>query len=1036
MPDSIGTATGTRRASKSRAGAVESTPRARKNFPAETASLDWACPAICAISGDADEIARARAMGFNALSLGLNGAYPVRNVCALADGMQVILDLDITAVDPQSELPQEHPGWFVPSPSGPRFFYLAANDEAVDWWDARIAAWQEDGATGFRALAAAAVPASVWARLIEAARMRDPGAKFFAYTAGATPEAIASLADAGFDYGFSSSCWWDFSSPWLDDDAARTAQLGPAIALAAPLDAPWETSEQARRRALSLAATYAHGWFMKLGFELGETFDLTEEVTALNGLRPRYPALQGPASARLVSSAGAEIAILVRHDGTTGLVFAANASLTRPAAAPASSFLARLGNSGSRLLEIDGEGGEITAASTMTLPPGGVRLCEVLLDQPITVGSPSKPDCAAPRIAIEGVSPMVGDGNFPVRRVVGEVLVVDANVIADGHDTLAAEILWRPADEKDWRSAPMKFLGNDEWRGQFPLPRLGRYVYAVTAWKDSFATFVDEVTKKHAAGVPIHLELQEGILLIRETAKAGLNKTAKAMKALLKELDAADDDGKRAALLSTETAALMRTADLQKFRVQSGDVIVDAERLGARFANWYEIFPRSQSGAEDRHGTFRDVIAQLPRIAGMGFDVLYFPPIHPIGRTNRKGRNNTLTPAPDDPGSPYAIGAAEGGHDAIHPELGTLADFHALRDAAAAQGVELALDFAIQCAPDHPWVKEHKGWFDWRPDGSLRYAENPPKKYEDIVNVDFYADGAKPSLWIALRDVVQFWVDQGVKLFRVDNPHTKPLPFWEWLIGDIRARHPDTVFLAEAFTRPKLMYRLAKIGFSQSYTYFTWRNTKAELAEYLTELNTTAPKDFFRPHFFVNTPDINPVFLQDSGRPGFLIRAALAATLSGLWGVYNGFELCEAAPVAPGKEEYRDSEKYQLKAWDYDRLGNIVPEITRLNRIRRGNAALQTHLGIQFHNAFNDQVLYFSKTAPDGNVILAAISLDPFNSQVAGIEIPLWLFGLPDDGALQAEDLMREFKFTWYGKNQSVTLNPDQPFCIWRINGE
>jgi len=1035
MPDSIGTSTRPRRAAKSRAGVIEAAPRGKKNFPAETAALDRACPAICTITGTEAQITRARAMGFNALSLRLDAAHRARQVCEMAGDMRVILDLDIIDVAPDSELPHAHPGWFVPGPDGPRFFYLAANDEAVDWWDSRIAAWQEDGVQGFFCLSAAAVPASVWARLIESARARDAGARFFAYAAGAAPDAIASLTGAGFDHGFSSSCWWDFSAPWLDDDAARISPLGPSIALAAPLDAPWPTGEQARRRALSLAATYSHGWLMPLGFELGETFDLTEEVTALNGFRARYPALQGQASARLASSAGAEIAILVRHDGQAGFVLAANASLTRPAAAPASSFLSRLGNTGSRLLEIDGEGGEITASSTMTLPPGGVRLCEVLLDKPITLGSPSKPDCDAPRIAIDGVSPKIDDGQFPVRRVVGEVLVVDANVIADGHDKLAAEILWRPVDEDVWRTTPMEFLGNDEWRGRFPLPRLGRYVYAIAAWKDSFATFVDELTKKHAAGVPTHLELQEGILILRETANSGLNKTGKALKALLKQLDAADDDGKRARLLSEDTAALMRAADLKKFRVQTPEVIVDAERLGARFANWYEIFPRSQSGAEDRHGTFRDVITQLPRIAGMGFDVLYFPPIHPIGRTNRKGRNNTLTPAPDDPGSPYAIGAAEGGHDAIHPELGTLADFHALRDAAASHGVELALDFAIQCAPDHPWLKQHPEWFDWRPDGSLRYAENPPKKYEDIVNVDFYTDGAKPSLWIALRDAVQFWADQGVRLFRVDNPHTKPLPFWEWLIGDIRARHPDTVFLAEAFTRPKLMYRLAKIGFSQSYTYFTWRNSKAELEAYLTELNNTAPKDFFRPHFFVNTPDINPVFLHNSGRAGFVIRAALAATLSGLWGVYNGFELCEATPFAPGKEEYRDSEKYQLKAWDYDRPGNIVPEITQLNRIRRGNAALQTHLGIQFHNAFNDQVLYFSKTAPDGNVILAAISLDPFNTQVAGIEIPLWLFGLPDDGALQAEDLMREYKFTWYGKNQSVTLHPDQPFCIWRING-
>jgi starch synthase (maltosyl-transferring) len=534
--------------------------------------------------------------------------------------------------------------------------------------------------------------------------------------------------------------------------------------------------------------------------------------------------------------------------------------------------------------------------------------------------------------------------------------------------------------------------------------------------------------------VPTTLEIEEGLAVVRETAEAKGSKYAKPLQDLLQQLHNASEETKRAVLLSEETVALMRAADRKKFLVRSGEVIVDSERSAAGFASWYEIFPRSAAGDPARHGNFKDVIGQLPRIAEMGFDVLYFPPIHPIGRTNRKGRNNTLTPAPDDPGSPYAIGAAEGGHDAIHPALGTLADFHHLRDEAEKYGIELALDFAIQCAPDHPWLKEHPEWFDWRPDGSIKFAENPPKKYEDIVNVDFYAKGAMPALWIALRDVVQFWVDQGVKLFRVDNPHTKPLPFWQWMIGDIRSRHPETVFLAEAFTRPKLMYRLAKIGFSQSYTYFTWRNTKPELTEYLTELSSTAPKDFFRPHFFVNTPDINPAFLHHSGRPGFLIRAALAATLSGLWGVYSGFELCESAAI-PGKEEYFNSEKYEIKAWDYARPGNIVQEITRLNSIRRSNAALQTHLGIEFLNASNDQILYFLKKAPDGNAILAAISLDPFNAQSAQIEIPLWRFGLPDHGALAAEDLMRDHKFIWHGKMQNVWLNPyELPFCIWRIH--
>jgi starch synthase (maltosyl-transferring) len=498
----------------------------------------------------------------------------------------------------------------------------------------------------------------------------------------------------------------------------------------------------------------------------------------------------------------------------------------------------------------------------------------------------------------------------------------------------------------------------------------------------------------------------------------------------------ADNENRLDILISPAVIDLMRAADTRKFTARSHDVIVDAERIGARFASWYEIFPRSQSGDGVRHGTFQDVIDQLPRIAAMRFDVLYFPPIHPIGRINRKGRNNSLTPSENDPGSPYAIGSDCGGHDAIHPELGGIDDFLTLVKEASRFGLEIALDFAIQCAPDHPWLSEHKEWFDWRPDGSIRYAENPPKKYQDIVNVDFYAERAKPSLWLALRDVVQFWINQGIRLFRVDNPHTKPFPFWEWLIQDIRGRHPDTIFLAEAFTRPKVMYRLAKIGFSQSYTYFTWRNTKAELTAYIDELNQTAPRDFFRPHFFVNTPDINPAFLHESGRPGFLIRAALAATLSGLWGVYNGFELCEATPIAPGKEEYLDSEKYQLRAWDHDRPGNIIEEIAKLNSIRRGNAALQSHLGIQFHAAFDDEVLFFSKVADDGNVILAAICLDPFNTHQFKVELPLYLFNLPDTAALATTDLMRDFDFTWRGKIQDVTLHPQSPFCIWRIRPE
>ncbi|MND29697.1 Alpha-1,4-glucan:maltose-1-phosphate maltosyltransferase 1 [compost metagenome] len=414
--------------------------------------------------------------------------------------------------------------------------------------------------------------------------------------------------------------------------------------------------------------------------------------------------------------------------------------------------------------------------------------------------------------------------------------------------------------------------------------------------------------------------------------------------------------------------------------------------------------------------------------------MLYFPPIHPIGKTHRKGPNNSLVAGPDDPGSPYAIGGEEGGHDALHPQLGSFEDFRELVNAARANSLEVALDFAIQCSPDHPWLREHPGWFSWRPDGSIRHAENPPKKYEDIVNVDFYAEAAIPDLWLALRDVVQGWVELGVTLFRVDNPHTKPMPFWEWLIAEVRGRHPQVIFLSEAFTRPAMMARLGKLGFSQSYTYFTWRNTKDELQSYLTELNQPPWRHCYRPNFFVNTPDINPCFLQGSGRPGFLIRAALATMGSGLWGMYSGFELCEAAAV-PGKEEYLDSEKYQLRVRDYQAPGNIRAEISRLNQIRRDNPALQTHLGFQAYNAWNDRILYFGKRTEDlANFILVAISLDPEHAQEAHFELPLWEFGLADDADLEGEDLMNGNRWVWHGKVQWMRIDPwHLPFGIWRI---
>jgi starch synthase (maltosyl-transferring) len=575
-------------------------------------------------------------------------------------------------------------------------------------------------------------------------------------------------------------------------------------------------------------------------------------------------------------------------------------------------------------------------------------------------------------------------------------------------------------------------LGNDRWGASFPLRRVGRHSFAIEAWIDSYGGFVRDLLKKRAAHVDVARDIEEGRAAIAG-ACANAPRTARAtLDAVLAAFDAVADEDRVTLLLAPETIAAMRQADDHPHKLRSAAQAVDAEREAARFASWYELFPRSQSGDAHRHGTFADVAARLPAIRAMGFDVLYMPPIHPIGTTNRKGRNNALIAGADDPGSTYAIGSAQGGHGAIHPELGTLADFRKLVAAARAHGMEIALDFAVQCSPDHPWLKEHPGWFDWRPDGTIKYAENPPKTYEDIVNVDFHTEDAVPGLWLALRDVVLFWAEEDVRIFRVDNPHTKPFGFWRWMIADVRARHPEIIFLAEAFTRPKVMYHLAKLGFSQSYTYFTWRNTKPELTAYLEELTAAPVADFFRPHFFVNTPDINPLFLQSAGRAGFLIRAALAATLSGLWGLYSGFELCEATAL-PGREEYRCSEKYEIKPRDWNAPGNIIAEITQLNRLRRMEPALQSHLGLTFYKAFNDSILYFGKHARGAaDRILVAVNLNPHGAEEADFELPLWEWGLGDDGALAIHDLVHGTSRVWRGKMQRLRLTPDAPYAIWR----
>lgn len=1025
-PDNIGAVTKEPRRARSGGRKAISTEIRADRLDLNPNQLNGFCgPAIYFLEAAPakDDFLTAAHLGFAIIGLSHLPDPDIAEVVAEANssGLSVLLDLNISTIGGTNTSRNSHADGLVDHDNPARLAGRTATDPAFDLWDEKIATLQNAGINAFRCLNIDRAAPSIWRRLLSSAKQRFSNTRFYAWTPGTSPDAIASIANVGFDFSFSSSCWWDFKAAWLADDAKRMSLVGPQIALVAAPNVKWPTNFHERRRLVRFAATYGSGWLMPAGFQ-GD--DLGEEVALLNRLRSENPAFQDHRGAVVVSSAGADIAVFRRGER---LVFAVNASARDVAEISVSSLAARLGG------QIRLHGDE-QAIEQLSLAAGEVLFCELASTKAIVVPNRPAVDCDAPRLSVEIKTPKVDSGQFPVRRLVGEQVVVDADILCDGHDKLAAEVIWRPVDETVWRRGAMTLVANDRWRGSITLDRLGRYVFGVIAWKDVYASFVDEITKKHLAGVPTHLEVQEGLALVRDTANAAGKKIGKKLAALISEIDQVSADEKRSLLVGPDMVELMRQHDVRQFAVQSDLVLLDAERIGAQFASWYEVFPRSQSGDGQRHGTFRDVIEQLPRISSMGFDVLYFPPIHPIGRTNRKGRNNTLTPAVDDPGSPYAIGSADGGHDAVHPQLGTLEDFDELRSAALAYGIELALDFAIQCAPDHPWLKEHKEWFDWRPDGSVRYAENPPKKYEDIVNVDFYAEGAKPSLWKALRDVVQFWVDRGIRLFRVDNPHTKPFPFWEWMITDIRSRHPDVVFLAEAFTRPKIMNRLAKIGFSQSYTYFTWRNSKAELAAYLTELSQTEAREYFRPHFFVNTPDINPFFLQNSGRAGFLIRAALAATLSGLWGVYNGFELCEAAAFGPGKEEYLDSEKYQLRSWDHDRPGNIVSVITKLNSIRRSNAALHSHLDVRFHEAFDENVICYSKSAADGNFVLVVVSLDPNLRQDVRIEVPLWLFDLPDDGMIACEDLMRDFQFVWQGKDQYVTLHPESPFCIWRLS--
>jgi starch synthase (maltosyl-transferring) len=643
---------------------------------------------------------------------------------------------------------------------------------------------------------------------------------------------------------------------------------------------------------------------------------------------------------------------------------------------------------------------------------------------------------AFPSVVIENLHPLIDGGRYPIKRIVGEDLVVEADIFKDGHDVVAAVLKWRVLGKRAWRETPMTFVDNDRWRGVCTLYGETIHEYTVEAWTDTFRSWQHEFAKKFEAGISdLRSEALEGAALV-EAAATRARDRADAVR--LREFSEQIARG-----ASLEVYAVARSGELEVLMATYPDratatqydppPCVFVDRPAALFGAWYEFFPRSAEGRGDCGSTFRDCLPRVDDAKAMGFDVIYFPPIHPIGHTNRKGRNNSVTCEPGDPGVPWAIGSEAGGHKAVEPSLGTLADFEWLEKEVRKRGMEIALDFAINCSPDHPYVKEHPEWFYKRPDGTIKYAENPPKKYEDIYPLNFRCETWR-ELWAELKSVVLFWAERGVRIFRVDNPHTKPVAFWEYLIKGVREKYPDTIFLSEAFTRPKMMKALAKAGFNQSYTYFTWRNSKQELIDYFTELTQTEMSEYFHPNLWPNTPDILPFVLQEGGRPAFMIRVALAATLSPLYGIYSGYELCENKAL-PGREEYLDSEKYQYKERNWNAPGNIKDWIARLNKIRRENRALQLYTNLRFHPAENDAILFYSKmTAARDNIILIVVNLDPFRKQTSFVYVPIDQFGQMESDVYEVKDLLSGATYPWRGRRNYVELDPEiQPAHIFLV---
>ncbi len=1014
---------------------------------------------------------------------------------ARAAGLRIMMDLVVNHTARDADLATEHPEWYrragdgtIESPSATdpadpsavtvwtdlaELNYDARPERAamVDYFGEVVRHYARLGMRGFRCDAAYKVPGAVWSDLIAAAREIHPDALFAAETLGAPVEAVEQLRPAGFDYLFNSSKWWDFEADWLLDQYERFRHIAPSIAFPESHDTPRlaaerngkpdsEVEAEYRFRYL-FAAFFSSGVMMPVGYEYGfdrpfdvvmtrpdhwqpARFDLTSFIADVNAMKATIPALNEEGAERTLGRDGTALGLLRNAlAGSSAAIAVMNPAATQ-AALDAAVVLGEI----AQPLDVTPQRSQditVSAGDAIVLQPFEIRVftnsangsagSNGAMHERAGGDAMFDPRAGARPVVIEAVSPQIDAGRYPVKRSVGDRIDVQADIFREGHDAIAAVLKYRERNSSAWREAPMELFDNDRWRASFAPERNARYVYTIEAWPDDFATWHHGAEQKHAAGQAIGLELVEGRALVAAAAARAQSGDRERLETIVRELDAArDDDARVTIMLGTALSQLMqRVPDRSLATTYGREFEVTVDRRAAAFAAWYEFFPRSQGTSPGQASTFDEATRRLADVRAMGFDVVYLPPIHPIGHAFRKGPNNSLDPGPGDPGSPWAIGNEHGGHLAVEPSLGTVDDFRRFVVAAEAHGLEIALDYALQCSPDHPYVREHPEWFNFRPDGSIKYAENPPKKYQDIVNFNWFGPHA-PALWDELRDIIEFWIGTGVRTFRVDNPHTKPFAFWEWMIGDVQSRHPDVLFLAEAFTRPKIMKELAKLGFTQSYTYFTWRNFKAELTDYSTELAYTEMGEYFRPNFFANTPDILPPFLQTGGRPAFRIRLFLAATLSSVYGIYSGFELCENAAL-PGREEYLNSEKYEVRVRDWDAAGNIKADIARINTIRRENPALHTWRNVRFHAAADDNVLFYSKTA-GRNTLLIAVNLDPFHAVRTTIEIPLADLGYGAAEPVACEELLSGERRIWHGAVQTLELDPQiNPAAIFRVDG-